>query len=165
MIIKWKPKSLPSAPVMHKLAIAAPQCLFQDTVSQLRQHLRCCRVLAQRICPASASDILPYLSHSFQKHCRLYLRCASHLLQAAAPLQMLINDQVIKQGDEAKSFVSGLFGSMGLGGSKQSADSVSANPLTGTAITAPTAEAPVSASSPHHALTALCADVRTLRLS
>lgn len=73
------------------------------------------------------------------------MRCASDVLQAAAPLQMLINDQVIKQGDEAKSFVSGLFGSFGLGGNKGSASSISANPLTGTAITAPTAEAPVSA--------------------
>ena len=77
----------------------------------------------------------------------------SGVLQAAAPLQMLINDQVIKQGEEAKSFASSLFGGAsglfgGLGGNKGSATdarSISANPLTGTAVTAPTAEAPVSA--------------------
>lgn len=61
---------------------------------------------------------------------------------------MLINDQVIKQGDEAKSFVSGLFGSFsGLSGSKKDAsdaNTIAANPLTGTALTAPTAAAPVS---------------------
>ena len=76
------------------------------------------------------------------------LRCGSDALQAAAPLQMLINDQVIKQGDEAKSFVSGLFGQFGLGGNKATAtdaSSIAANPLTGTAVTAPTAEAPVRA--------------------
>jgi len=66
---------------------------------------------------------------------------------------MLINDQVIKQGDEAKSFVSGLFGSFsGLSGSKKAAsdaNTIAANPLTGTALTAPTAAAPVSISPQH----------------
>jgi len=64
---------------------------------------------------------------------------------------MLINDQVIKQGDEAKS--SGLFGSFsGLSGSKKDAsdaNTIAANPLTGTALTAPTAAAPVSISPQH----------------
>ncbi len=75
---------------------------------------------------------------------------------------MLINDQVIKQGDEAKSFVSGLFGSsaglFGLGGNKGSAtdaSAISANPLTGTAVTAPTAEAPVSACHSSHPVAAV----------
>ena len=78
------------------------------------------------------------------------------LAQAAAPLQMLINDQVIKQGNEAKSFMSNVFSGFGLGakkGSAKDASSISANPLTGTAVTAPTAEAPVSASpnpKPNH---------------
>ena len=71
------------------------------------------------------------------------------LPQAAAPLQVLINDQVIKQGDDARSFASNvlsgnIFG--GLMGGRKSASSITANPLTGTAVTAPTAEAPVSAS-------------------
>lgn len=66
------------------------------------------------------------------------------LLQAAAPLQMLINDQVVKQQDGAKSFLSGLFGTAQRASAKD-ASSISANPLTGTTITTPTAAAPVSA--------------------
>jgi hypothetical protein len=83
--------------------------------------------------------------------------CCTHclttcpLLQAAAPLQMLINTQVVKQNGQLKSFVGGLaeqFSGL-FGGGNQNANSgdttlAAANPLTGTAATAPIAAAPVS---------------------
>ena len=62
-------------------------------------------------------------------------------VQAAAPLQMLINDQVIKQQQEGRSFISNLFSTFS---GKKDASSLFSNPLTGRTATAPTAAAPVS---------------------
>jgi uncharacterized protein (DUF697 family) len=84
--------------------------------------------------------------------------CAAHivssrvpLLQAAAPLQMLINDQVVKQSGQLKSFAGGLVSQVAglFGGGNQNTDNAdttlaAANPLTGSATTAPTAAASVS---------------------
>ena len=72
----------------------------------------------------------------------LLLRPMSALsLQAAAPLQMLINDQVIKQQQEGRSFISNLVSTFS---GKKDASSLFSNPLTGRTTTAPTAAAPVS---------------------
>lgn len=82
------------------------------------------------------------------------------LAVAAAPLQMLINNQVIKQDGQVRSFVGGLFGQVaGLFGGNQNANSgdttlAAANPLTGTATTAPTAAAPAPAESQGQTVTA-----------
>ena len=63
---------------------------------------------------------------------------------------MLINNQVVKQNGQLRSFVGGLAGQFaGLFGGNQNANSgdttlAAANPLTGIATTAPTAAAPVS---------------------
>lgn len=62
---------------------------------------------------------------------------------------MLINTQVVKQNGQLRSFVGGLAEQFsGLFGGNQNANSgdttlAAANPLTGTAATAPTAAAPV----------------------
>jgi hypothetical protein len=57
------------------------------------------------------------------------------LPQAAAPLQMLINQESMDQGAAIQSFAKSLLG--GATGATQSIDAGSANPLTGTATTAP----------------------------
>ena len=62
-------------------------------------------------------------------------------VQAAAPLQMLINDQVIKQQQEGRSFITNLVSTFS---GKKDASSLFSNPLTGRTTTAPTAAAPVS---------------------